>query len=127
LAWFAKNVSFEAGVDAGFGAGVSGEAEFGQVPFYLGKDYGGITRGNDIYFRPDQYDPTTAAGLSLLGHELVHVGQYRNGMTWASYIWSTRHGYESSPYEKEAYAMQRRILNDLAASNFEGCAKPASP
>jgi uncharacterized protein RhaS with RHS repeats len=49
----------------------------GEVPWYLGKDYAGITRGNDIYFRPGVYDPSTIDGLAVLGHELVHVGQYR--------------------------------------------------
>ena len=49
----------------------------GQVPWYLGNDFDGITRGNDIYFRAGYYDENTAAGIALLGHELVHVGQYR--------------------------------------------------
>jgi hypothetical protein len=85
----------------------------GQVPWYLGKDFDGITRGNDIYFRPGYYDADTAAGIALLGHELVHVGQYRNGMNWLTYLWSTRHGYMKSPYEQAAYATQAQINNDL--------------
>jgi RHS repeat-associated protein len=85
----------------------------GQVPWYLGKDFAGITRGNDIYFRPGVYDGTTAAGLGILGHELVHVGQYRNGMNWLTYLWSTRNGYMNSPYEKAAYALENTIVNDL--------------
>lgn len=85
----------------------------GQVPWYLGKDFAGITRGNDIYFRPGVYDGTTAAGLGILGHELVHVGQYRNGMNWLTYLWSTRNGYMNSPYEKAAYALENTIVTDL--------------
>jgi RHS repeat-associated protein len=85
----------------------------GQVPWYLGKDFAGITRGNDIYFRPGVYDGTTAAGIGILGHELVHVGQYRNGMNWLTYLWSTRKGYMNSPYEKAAYALENTIVNDL--------------
>jgi RHS repeat-associated protein len=85
----------------------------GQVPWYLGKDFAGITRGNDIYFRPGVYDATTATGPGILGHELVHVGQYRNGMNWLTYLYSTRHGYLKSPYEQAAYALENTIVNDL--------------
>lgn len=92
----------------------------GEVPWYLGKDYDGITRGNDIYFRPGVYDGNTATGIALLGHELIHVGQYRNGMNWISYTWSTRNGYAESPYEQEAYAKQRQILMELTKANG-GC------
>lgn len=63
------------------------------MPWYLGQDFEGITRGNDIYFRPGVYDSTTPAGIAVLGHELVHVGQYRGGMNWLEYLWSTRHDY----------------------------------
>lgn len=81
-----------------------------------------ITRGNDIYFRPNVYDLTIAAGLALLGHELVHVGQYREGATWLSFLWSYRSGYSrDSRYEAPAYALQDRIFADLVESGFKGC------
>jgi RHS repeat-associated protein len=48
----------------------------GEVPWYLGSNFIAVTRGNDIYFRPGVYDPSISEGLALLGHELVHVGQY---------------------------------------------------
>jgi hypothetical protein len=96
----------------------------GEVPWYLGKDYAGITRGNNIYFRPGVYDASTIDGLAMLGHELVHVGQYRNGMTWLSYLWSTRHGYDNSPYEEEAYAEESLIRDGLGLSKGKcGCSK----
>jgi hypothetical protein len=86
----------------------------GEVPFYLPKDKAGITRDNDIYFRPDQYDPSTVKGIARLGHELVHVGQYRQGMTWATYLLSMPKGYdEESRYEKPACDMEKRIRKDL--------------
>ena len=96
----------------------------GEVPFYLQEGYDGITRGDDIYFRPGVYDSTTAEGLALLGHELVHVGQYRNGMTAASYIWSTRNGYMKSPNEIDAYGLQKKIqeiLKQNVDSGICGC------
>jgi hypothetical protein len=36
-----------------------------------------LTRGNDIYVAPGQYDPATPAGQRLLAHELTHVVQQR--------------------------------------------------
>jgi len=94
----------------------------GKVPWYLGKQFAGITRGNDIYFRPGVYDPTSADGIAMLGHELVHVGQYRDGMTWLSYLWeSLRHGYDNNKYEIPAYAKQRLIQQDLEKAGSKGC------
>ena len=37
------------------------------------------TQGDDIYFSPGKYHPSSAAGQSLLGHELTHVIQQRAG------------------------------------------------
>src|SRR6516162_8152290 len=35
--------------------------------------------GSDLFFAPGQYRPTEPAGLRLLGHELAHVVQQRQG------------------------------------------------
>src|SRR5260370_40463923 len=106
----------------------------GKVPFYfrfVSKAYEGITRGNDIYFRPGVYDPSTIKGLAKLGHELVHVGQYRNGMTWAQYWWASRHEYDpNNQYEKPAYdkqdaienTMTRRSVADAQSNEYAPCA-----
>jgi RHS repeat-associated protein len=95
----------------------------GKMPWYTPSDMDGITRGNDIYFKPGAYPEGTPAGFSILAHELVHVGQYRNGMNAASYLWSVRGGYSrDSKYEKPAYDMGDKVLNDLAASGVNcGC------
>lgn len=93
------------------------------VPWYLGKGYNGITRGNNIYFRPGAYDPSTVGGLALLGHELVHVGQYRNGLTWLKYLKASRHGYDKNKYEPPADAKQAEIGNGLKDA-CGGCSKP---
>src|SRR5689334_17772711 len=37
------------------------------------------TRGSDIHFGPGEYQPHTAYGRALLGHELTHVVQQRTG------------------------------------------------
>jgi len=93
----------------------------GAVPFYLPRRYHAIARGRHIYFRTGAYDPSRQEGLALLGHELVHVGQYRCGMTWLCYLWSTRRGYSKSAYERAALAMQTRINAGLSSpSGREG-------
>lgn len=92
----------------------------GEVPGYLPDNMDGITRGNDIYLRPGVYAEGTAAGVGLLAHELVHVGQYRNGMTWYKYLWSTRKGYSrDSKYEKPAYDLEDQVLTDLNATGAD--------
>lgn len=87
----------------------------GTIPLYLHRRYRAIARGNHIYLRPGAYDPRLPAGIALLGHELVHVGQYREGMTWLSYLWSARRGYSKSSYEQAAREIQTRILYDLSS------------
>jgi Domain of unknown function (DUF4157) len=74
----------------------------------------GFTLHNDIYFRPGAFDPGTVIGIALLGHELVHVGQFRLGMTILGYL---MHGYDNNPYEEQASAIQRKIENELS----QGC------
>jgi hypothetical protein len=38
-----------------------------------------FTRGNDLYFAPGAYDPASSHGRELIGHELTHVVQQRQG------------------------------------------------
>ncbi len=38
-----------------------------------------FTQGNDIHFAPGQFSPETSGGQRLLGHELAHVVQQREG------------------------------------------------
>lgn len=42
------------------------------------------TQGNDIHFAPGQYDPSSQGGQELLGHELTHVVQQREGRVQAN-------------------------------------------
>ena len=86
----------------------------GRVPFWLRPDMLGVTLGPRIYLRPDAYDPSSADGIALLGHELVHVRQYREGMTVLGYLWASRRGYRRNAYEIEACALGVRIRRQLA-------------
>ena len=38
-----------------------------------------FTTGNDVYFAPGQYQPDRVTGQQLIGHELTHVVQQREG------------------------------------------------
>lgn len=70
-------------MEASFGADfsdvrvrVGGEAaERGAVAF---------ARGDELQFAPGHYDPTSPAGLELIGHELAHVVQQRQGRAAAA-------------------------------------------
>jgi GNAT superfamily N-acetyltransferase len=59
-------------------------ASFADVRVYVGPQaerIGAIafTVGSDIYFAPGRFQPDTARGQQLLGHELAHVVQQRAG------------------------------------------------
>jgi len=86
----------------------------GRVPFWLRPDMQGVTLGARIYLRPGAYDPNDIDGIELLGHELVHVRQYREGMTVLRYLWASRAGYRRNRYEVEAYAIGAQIRRQLA-------------
>lgn len=87
----------------------------GRVPFWLRPDMDGVTLGPRIHFRAGAYDPHSAAGIELLAHELVHVRQYRDGMTVLRYLWASRRGYRRNRYEVEACAIGARIRADQAS------------
>jgi hypothetical protein len=80
-------------------------------------DAAAITRDADVYFE-EPLTFRTAAELATLAHELVHVGQYREGMTWASYLWAARNGYAESEYEVPAYAMKYAVQEYLTDLGF---------
>lgn len=60
------------------------KADFSGVRIYQGSAAQSIgahafTMGSDIHFAPGQYSPDTPRGQQLLGHELAHVLQQRQG------------------------------------------------
>lgn len=59
-------------------------ADFSAVRVHLGPQASRIgavafTTGNDLYFAPGSYRPETMQGRQLIGHELAHVIQQRQG------------------------------------------------
>ncbi|WP_237245075.1 MULTISPECIES: DUF4157 domain-containing protein [Sorangium] len=59
-------------------------ADFSDVRVHVGPEAASIgalafTLGSDLYFAPEHYQPHTRYGQELLGHELTHVVQQREG------------------------------------------------
>lgn len=59
-------------------------ASFAEVRVHVGPQAPAIgalafTRGSDLFFAPGHYDPASAQGRRLIGHELAHVVQQRAG------------------------------------------------
>jgi hypothetical protein len=76
---------------------------------------------------PGAYDPSTPEGLALLGHELVHVGQYaRGGLTRSNYLRELlKHGSGvDNKYEKPAYDKGQEIYLDLISKDDKCCSQP---
>jgi uncharacterized membrane protein required for colicin V production len=99
-------------MEASFGAdfsdvriGVGGEAAaHGALAF---------ARGNELQFAPGHYDPTSTAGLELIGHELAHVVQQRQGRATAA---QNKGGVvDDAALEAEADAAGARAARGLPA------------
>jgi Domain of unknown function (DUF4157) len=87
----------------------------GRVPWYLPARFVAITRGHRIYLRPEACRTDSIDGLALLAHELAHVGQYRQGATWLTFLLSyIRRGYRNSPLEIQARQLEARVRRNLA-------------
>lgn len=86
------------------------------------------TVGSNVVFQRDTYDPTSAAGKTMLAHELTHVVQQRNGPVEGT---STGGGIKvsdpSDRFEREAAATADRVMSaPLAAAPIAaGAAGPA--
>jgi len=75
----------------------------------------GVTIGHTIYIERQTFCGPT--GLAVLGHELVHVGQYRvlgvNGFLLLYFGLNIGTGYNNNPLEVEAYRVQNEIQRQL--------------
>jgi hypothetical protein len=102
------------------------------------KDIAAITIGHTIYFRDErQYDPHTAEGLGLLGHEVKHIEQFeRHGLL--SFYWQYLRDYrqyggygEQIPFEQEGYAVgaaiRVQLLTEQAQNSCHWCSELQPP
>lgn len=80
----------------------------------------GMTIDRDIWLARGHDDFESAAGLALLAHELVHVGQFETDPAFAErYDAAARQTSPNrpweNPYEAQAYAEEQRIYCLLVA------------
>jgi hypothetical protein len=68
------------------------------------------TQGNDIHFAPGAYKPGTSAGKQLLGHELAHVVQQREGRVQPTTRVNGLPVNDNPALEKEADAMAKKLV-----------------
>jgi hypothetical protein len=61
-----------------------------------------FTAGTDVHFAPGRYQPDSAAGQSLIGHELAHVVQQSEGRVAATTQFRGRAGNDDDGLEAEA-------------------------
>ena len=95
----------------------------GRVPWWLRREMIAVTRRNKIYFREGAYEPGTAGGVELLGHELRHAEQYAEGMNVLRYGWAARRGHAENKYEEDANRKGTEIRKDFCSNSPEapGC------
>ena len=97
------------------------------IPWFVIGEPNAFTFGNNIYFGAGKYDPLTASGISLIGHEVDHVQDFQRfgiaPMTTdyiSQYVGGRVSGlnhnqaYINISYERKAFSLQFRIRRDLA-------------
>lgn len=88
------------------------------------------TQGNDMHFAPGQYDPGSQSGQELIGHELAHVVQQRQGRVSPTKRLGKMEVNDSDALEREAdaqgaLAAQGKSVNSGAPIAAGGAAGPA--
>ncbi|MCB9235359.1 MAG: DUF4157 domain-containing protein [Bacteroidia bacterium] len=66
------------------------------------------TQGNDVHFAPGQFKPDTSSGQELIGHELAHVVQQRQGRVQPTSMAGGMPANEDPGLENEADVMGRK-------------------
>ncbi len=75
------------------------------------------TQGNDIHFAPGQFKPDTKSGQELIGHELTHVVQQRQGKVKPTTQLKTGMQVNDDPtLEREADEMGAKVTQHLSVA-----------
>ena len=109
-------------------------ADFSSVRVHVGQQaerIGAIafTIGSDIYFAPGRYQPETIQGQQLLGHELAHVVQQRQGRV-RNPLGAGIAVVQDRALEAEADRLGHRAATQPAAAQAKlapGSFRPANP
>lgn len=79
-----------------------------------------FAQGNDIHFAPGKYNPNSQEGQELLGHELAHVVQQRNGQVKPTAHLDDGTLVNDDPkLEKEADVLGAKAASFSQASTFK--------
>ncbi|PTB95586.1 hypothetical protein C9994_11045 [Marivirga lumbricoides] len=70
-----------------------------------------FTQGNDVHFAPGQYNPATSEGQELIGHELTHVIQQKQGRVKATSQAKGAPVNDDPALEKEADVMGKKAAS----------------
>jgi hypothetical protein len=97
-------------------------ADFSNVNIHQGSNATSVgaiayTQGNDIHFANGQYNPTQQKGQELLGHELAHVVQQREGRVQATTQAKGLPVNDDEKLEKEADAMGMKAAQFKSAGS----------
>ena len=89
-------------------------------------DFTAITLGSDIYFYGDAYNPNSASGIVLIGHELAHAQQWANANGWDDFLGNylleyLQNGYRDNYYEQQARDVAREIEKRLEEAGLPDC------
>lgn len=107
--------ALQAGVSDVFGQDLSDvNVHEGSQAAALGAD--AFASGNDVQFAPGQYDPSSASGAKLIGHELAHVVQQREGRVAGPQGHGASHGVVDDP----ALEAEADVMGDRLASRVDG-------
>jgi Domain of unknown function (DUF4157) len=75
-----------------------------------------FARGNELHFRPGAFDPHSQTGLSMIGHELAHVVQQRQGRArGAGSVVLEDAGLESEAEELGARAADGAVVGEVVS------------
>lgn len=120
--------------NSGAGSKMSGELQ-GKMENSFGTDFSGVnihansdkapalnalafTQGNDIHFAPGQYNPDSQKGQELLGHELTHVVQQKQGRVQTTTQLKGAQINDSPELEKEADEMGEKAAKGIPQPKF---------
>lgn len=108
-------------------------ADFSKVQVHSNdtsaKEMGALAyaHGNNIHFAPGQYNPSSGKGLELIGHELTHVVQQRQGRVAATTQTKGVAVNDDFSLEQEADRMGRYAASGTGTSLGNNSSAPAKP
>ncbi len=86
-----------------------------------------LAEGQDVHFAPGQFAPGTAEGDFLIGHELAHVVQQREGQPTAQAKLSAAGPVQDATLEREADRAGSQVANGEKVDPLQGRATAGAP